>query len=82
MSSAWNLSLLILSPDLIFCSYSLCLAAACLVHTADPAAVPATRATKRALVRYTLLSWAMAMARVSSRLRRELDTPQHTKHKG
>ena len=47
-----------------------------------PGAVPATRATKRALVRYTLLSWAMAMVRVSSRLRRELDTPQHTKHKG
>ena len=61
---------------------SLCLAVACLVHTADPAAVPATRATKRALVRYTLLSWAMAMARVSSRLRRELDTPQQAVNKG
>ena len=61
---------------------SLCLAAACLVHTADPAAVPAARATKRALVRYTLLSWAMAMARVSRRLRRELNTPQQAVNKG
>ena len=61
---------------------SFCLAAACLVHTADPAAVPTARATKRALVHYTLLSWAMAMTQVSSRLRHELDTPEHAIHKG